>query len=398
MPAPSLWRAPGFVPTLVAVAAAFGSWGLLLPVVPLAVLTAGGSNTLAGATTGVFMAVTVATQIVTPWALRRFGYTPVMVFAAMMLGLPAVGYAITDAAVAVLALCALRGIGFGALTVAESALVAELVPRHQLGRASGSLGLVIGFANLIGLPAGLFLFEHFGATLVYVLGAAVALIAAVMCLAIPRRRAAVVPSRTNTATKVYSVVVVVPAAAIGATAMGFGVISAFLPAAITGDLGGPAPVLTGVTFAVLGGAQMVSRFAAGVIADRRNRTGSLLLVGLLASCVGLALLCAALNAVGPGWLVVVAVGCFGAGFGVVQNEALLMMFARLPQERISEASALWNMSFDAGTGAGSLVLGMVAARLAYTGAFAAGAMIVACACVAAVAEFGFALLRRGMRG
>jgi len=36
----SMWKAPGFIPTLVAVAAAFGSWSLLLPVIPLAALDA----------------------------------------------------------------------------------------------------------------------------------------------------------------------------------------------------------------------------------------------------------------------------------------------------------------------------------------------------------------------
>ena len=48
----SPWKARGLVPTLIAVAAAFGAWSLLLPVVPTAVLDAGGSETLAGGSTG----------------------------------------------------------------------------------------------------------------------------------------------------------------------------------------------------------------------------------------------------------------------------------------------------------------------------------------------------------
>ena len=124
-----------------AVAAAFLSWALLLPVVPLGVLTSGGSDALAGSTTAIFMGCSVLTQWNTPRALRRFGYTPVMVFAAIMLGVPALGHITLDDAPFVLALSAFRGIGFGALTVAESALVAELVPKRFLGRASGLLGI-----------------------------------------------------------------------------------------------------------------------------------------------------------------------------------------------------------------------------------------------------------------
>lgn len=68
---------------------------------------------------------------------------------------------------------------------------------------------------------------------------------------------------------------------------------------------------------------------------------------------------------------------FGGGFGAVQNEALLSMFYRLPRSKVSEASAVWNMAFDAGTGLGSFIFGAVAAQLAYSGAFGAGALVVA---------------------
>lgn len=61
-----MWKSPGFVAVLVAVAAAFGSWSLLLPVVPLAVLNNGGSSAVAGATTGIFMAATVITRFSLP--------------------------------------------------------------------------------------------------------------------------------------------------------------------------------------------------------------------------------------------------------------------------------------------------------------------------------------------
>jgi predicted MFS family arabinose efflux permease len=86
------------------------------------------------------------------------------------------------------------------------------------------------------------------------------------------------------------------------------------------------------------------------------------------------------------WWLVLAGILFGGGFGIVQNEALLTMFFRLPRSRVSEASAVWNISFDAGTGLGSFLLGAVAAQAAYSGAFGVGAVVVTVGFLATVAD------------
>ena len=79
---------PGFTALSFATAAAFGAFSLMLPVIPLAVILTTGSETLAGATTMVFMAVTVATQLVINRIIRRYGYRRVMLAAAFLLGVP----------------------------------------------------------------------------------------------------------------------------------------------------------------------------------------------------------------------------------------------------------------------------------------------------------------------
>src|SRR5690625_6659540 len=113
---------------MVAVAAAFGAWSILLPVVPTQVIEAGGSPALAGASTGIFMAATVLTQIFTPWMLRMFGYRRLMAVSAFMLGVPALGHFFVTVAWAVFLFSSLRFTGFGSLTVAESELMVDLVP------------------------------------------------------------------------------------------------------------------------------------------------------------------------------------------------------------------------------------------------------------------------------
>ena len=374
-----MWKSPGFVAVLVAVAAAFGSWSLLLPVVPLAVLNNGGSSAVAGATTGIFMAATVITQIFTPAARRKIGYTPVMAFAAFMLGVPAIGYVFSVEPIPVLLVSALRGIGFGALTVAESALVAELVPVRFLGKASGMLGVFIGLSQMLFLPAGLALGDQFGYNLVYVLGAVIALVAAVMCLRIPQVKAAA-KQQPQVSEQERSVstwkLVLVPSLAVTSLSMTFGSVSSFLPAAVIELDPGLGAALAGIILSITGGSSMVFRYLSGVIADRRGVPGTTMIPAQIIGFLGVVLITVTIFQGWSVWLLIIGAVMFGGAFGMVQNEALLSMFFRLPRTRVSEASAIWNIAFDSGTGIGSFLLGIVAASLAYSGAFGSGAVVI----------------------
>ncbi|WP_336296546.1 MFS transporter [Corynebacterium antarcticum] len=388
----NMWSSPALKTTLTAVAAAFASWSLMLPVVPLAVISSGGSDSLAGSVTGVFMAGTVLTQMFTPKALRRFGYIPVMVVSAFLLCVPSALYAFSVDAIPVLTISAVRGVGFGALTVAQSALMAELVARRFLGKASGALGLVVGLLQMLFLPAGLYLAETIGFTSVYIISSVIGIGATALCWSLPRLSPEKRESLRGTGSITesgYSVatwkLITVPALAISTIAMGYGAISSFLPAAVKELDPASGAVVGGLVLAVVGGSQMLSRYGAGVIADRRGEAGRLVIPSLVAGVVGLALATLVLAAGLNPWLLLLSALLFGAGFGAVQNEALLMMFARLPRSKVTEASAMWNIAFDSGTGLGSVVLGVVAARAAYSGSFgtAAGLVVLGLAVVVA---------------
>lgn len=388
----SMWQAPGYLATIVAVGAAFGGWSLLLPVVPLAVISGGGSDSLAGATTGIFMAATVLTQMVSPRLCRRFGYIPVMAVSSLLLGLPAIGFIWGVSTVPVLALSALRGVGFGALTVAESALIAELVPMRFLGKAAGMLGLSVGLSELLFLPLGLYLAEQVSYESVYVVGAIVATVATAMCGLIPRvwpqpktdnaDHPGAQPAQQVATWKL----VTVPALGISVSSMGFGVVSAFLPAAVRDADPVRGALMAGIVLSIVGGAQMVFRYLSGMVADRRGRPGASMVPALIAGAVGLAIMAITILQGGSVWWLFFAAILYGGGFGAAQNEALMSMFMRLPRSRVSEASALWNIAFDSGTGIGSFFLGMVAASHGYGWAFAAVAAIVAAGLIATVGD------------
>lgn len=377
----SLWKVPGFAPTMVAVAAAFGAWSILLPVVPTQVLEEGGSPALAGASTGIFMAATVLTQIFTPWLLRKFGYRQVMAVSAFMLGVPALGHLLGTDGWVVLLFSALRGTGFGALTVAESALMAELVPLKYLGKATGLLGVFVGGAQMVFLPVGLFMSSSWGYNITYIAAAIIAIIAVGMVFRIPdihpknEMDEASTSESTRPRVSIWKLVLV-PALGLSAISMSYGVVSSFLPATVTDIDPVLGATLGGVMLSIVGGAAMVSRYLAGTAADRFGEAGRLYIPGQLTSFAGMALMAGSIIAGWSVWWLVVAAALFGLGFGVVQQEALLSMFQRLPRNRSSEASALWNISYDGGTGLGSMVFAGVVAGAGYAGGYAAGAVVI----------------------
>lgn len=363
----SLMRTPGMVPALFLVLLAFGGWSLLLPVVPLHVVRTGGGDVLAGAATGVFMGVTVATQLLTPRLMRRFGYRPVLLAGAALLGGPGVLY-LLDGALVVLSVSAVRGAGFGLLTVAGSALVAELAPPAQLGRATSMIGLGVGIAELVFLPSGLTLFEHYGLLWPAVGASAMAVIGVCVAASLPAVRPTAEPEHTAEGADSAAMPERRGLALLGAlwpamaimtgVAMCFGAISTYLPPAIDLAPGGGA-TLSGFALATVGGMVIIGRFMAGARADRHG-PGGYIPVGMGAAALGiLAMGVLAVTGQSVWWFLVAAV-VFGFGFGAIQNESLLGAFLRLPKSQLGSASAGWNIAFDGGTGLGALVLGLVA--------------------------------------
>ncbi|QPK82644.1 MFS transporter [Corynebacterium qintianiae] len=384
----SPWRARGLVATLVAVAAAFGAWALLLPVVPTAVLDSGGSETLAGGSTGAFMAATVITQLFVPRLLRRYGYRAVIAVASLLLGLPALGYALGMDPVIVLAVSVVRGIGFGALSVAEAAIITELVPLRLLGRTTGIFGLSVGFSQMVALPSGLALAEQVGYEPVYILATVIGLAGLAVCLQIPE-----VPQADPDMADLTSVrvplwrLVAVPMLALTLVTTAYGAVTNFLPVSVR-DLDPTAgAAFGGILLAVMNFAAMISRYYAGVVLDRRGIPGTVLIPFQVCAAIGIFTIAAVLWMEASVWWLLLAAFLYGAGFGAVQNESLTMLFYRLPKSKASEASAMWNVSFDSGTGLGSTIYGMMLASMSMAPMFGVAGVVVSVGVAITLADY-----------
>jgi predicted MFS family arabinose efflux permease len=354
------------------------SFYLPLAVTPLLARAAGAGTAGAGLVTGVLLLGTVTAELVAPALMQRFRYRTLMAAGAALMGGPAFALLSGRSQAVIAAVCFVRGFGFGLGTV-EGALAAELLPPDRRGEGFGLYGVVDSVPGVIALPLGVWLAGHCGFAVVVLLTAATALapLTAFRWLpgtADPRRRAqdaaAGQPFGLRAGLR-YSGQLRL-ALIFTATTVAAGVVVSFLPLA-AGASGGVAAVglLAQALTATLG------RWWAGRRGDRHGHA-ALLVPGLAVAALGMAGL---ISLAAPS--VIVGMCLFGIGFGVIQNATLVLMINHVPAAGVGTASALWNLAYDAGYGAGPVVFGQVAGHTGYPAAFAVTGMLILAALPAA---------------
>ncbi|HEX4248911.1 MAG TPA: MFS transporter [Pseudonocardia sp.] len=393
-------------------------YSMLLAVVPLWVSRGGSGAFGSGASTGVFMLATVLTQLAVPWLLRRFGHRVALGGGLVLLGAPAPLLTLSAELAPVLVLSALRGVGFGLFTVASGALVAELVPPAEHGRSTALFGLATGVPQLLLLPTGVGAVQHLGFTGVF-LAAAVPLLGLPLLAPIrlaggvagagrsgavrsgagggaadgvepvgvgmppgpelsaaPELARELAPGAAGPAGDVAGGArrggSVGPVVAMLGCATAQGALVTFLPLAVTS-------AVTVVPIALLGtaGGAVLGRVVAGHLVDRRGWGGRLLGPGVLLAVVGMVaeVLVSGFPGLSGAVLLVVGAALVGLGFGLVQNDSLVAMFAAAGTARYGRASAVWNIAYDAGTGAGAVGLGAVAQLFGFRVTFGVSAAL-----------------------
>ncbi|MFW6641685.1 MFS transporter [Nocardiopsis algeriensis] len=382
-------RGRGFALLIAATAISLCGFTAALPLVPLWAARGGAGEFGAGGTTAAFMLTTVITQLAMPWLLERGGYRWAFPVGSLIMGLPAPLFALTADLGVLVTVSAVRGVGFGMVTVAGTVLAARLVPQDQVGRATGYYGLAVGLPQVVILPGGVALALSIGFETTFWLTGLCSVAGAALSACIwyadggrnrpamrsdPAHRSA--PVRTSPAALAVPLVLMLVTAA---TASGIVTFLA-IPFERTAWLAGGA-------LAAYAAAVVIGRWSAGTLHDRHRRT-LLLLPGTAAAVLGAALATVALWSVpGPGaqpgagtaLLVVAGAFLFGLGFGAVQNETVTLMLNRTGPAGYGRASAVWNIGYDAGTGAGAILLGLLIQLLGYGPAFAVTALVLAAA-------------------
>lgn len=342
------------------------SFYLLLSVVPLYATAAGASGIGAGSVTGALMCSTVAIELATPYLVARIGYRTVLAVALVLIGLPSLALAASPSMTAILAICLVRGLGFGIIFVVGSSLVAWFVPAARHTEALGLFGIVVGVPAVLGLALGVWFASHVGYIPVFVTGAIVPMVALLAIPGLPRREAELAPPAA-VLSGLRARGQVAPAAIFAVTSMAAGVVVTFLPLVVTQGAGN-----------VAAAALLVQAIAMTLMRAWAGREGALrgnakmLTVAVVLTSTGIFILVVSSNAA----FILVAMALFGAGFGVAQNASLALMFERVSKTRYDAVSALWNAAYDAGLGIGAAGFGLIAASTGYRVALALTAALV----------------------
>ena len=364
----SVYRAPGMPALLLVTLAGFTGYAVLLPTAALWVLRGGADLAGAGLVNGVVLLFTVLTQPVIPALLRRFGWGPVLATGVGLMGTPSLAHLLTDALAPTLALSAVRGLGFGVLTVTGSAAVAELVDPRRRGAAVGAYGLAIALPLVAVLPAAPWLAEEVSFAVVFGLGA-LPLLGIPGALALGRhfhQRAASEPAATPSSTsavaptgRLRGIAPLIPPMLLllGITLPG-GAVLTFAPQLVDD------PGLVVLLLVALNATAALARWRIGSFADIKG-PGAFVPPLVVLGTLGMAGVALAVHWTAP-VLLVVSGAVLGIAYGGLQNLTLLLSFAAVERGRYGTASAVWNIGFDLGTALGSVLIGAIAAGADFT--------------------------------
>jgi len=361
---------------------ALTSFYLLLSVTPMYAVSAGAGSAEAGLVTGTLMLATVAAEFASARLMRRYGYRPVFAAGALLLGGPALALVGPHSVVLIVVVSVARGLGFGLSTVVVDALIATALPPERRGEGIGLAGVVASVPAIVALPSGVWLAENAGYAVVITITAASALapLAAIPWLAGPagRQREAdpgTVPPAGLLAS-LRSGGQLRPWLVFAAMTVPAGVVAAFLP--LTAGVSSGTAALGLFVQAV---AATAAQWWAGRHGDRHGHAG-LLVPGLLTAAAGMGVL---IWVAAPAALIA-GMCLFGIGFGIGENATFALMIGRAPVSGYGTASALWNLAYDAGYGAGPAVFGVFVAYTGYPAAFALTGTLMLAALVPAVRD------------
>jgi len=369
-PAPPRLLSVPLAVTFLAEFTSLTSFFLLLSVMPMLAAAAGASSSGAGLITGSLLLGTVAAEAVAPAAIRRFGCRTVLAAGAVLLGGPALAMVVPEPQAVMVSASLVRGLGFGLCGVVTGALTAKLLPPARRGEGLGLAGLVSGGPAIVALPAGVWLAGHHLAAVAAAVAAAAGLLPLVAIRWLPggreaRRSAGAgrMPAARGSG-RLAGAALRLPLIFAAAT-MAAGVLDSFLPLAkgIPSSLCSAALLVQAIT-------ATLSRWQAGKQGDRYGHA-RLLIPALAVAALGMA----AMMVLGMPVLIFAGMVLFGAGFGVLENATFALLIEQLPE---TKASALWNLAYDAGYGAGPAVFGLICVRTGYPASFAlTGAVILA---------------------
>jgi MFS family permease len=314
------------------------SFNTLLSALPLWIAGRIAPSASAGLPTTVMLLVTIALQPAVPWLLSRVELGVVLAAGLVLLGGPVLLFFLPVNLPLILVISAIRGVGFAIMTVVVTALVTTVVPPARHGESVALYGLVTAMPAVVSAPIGVVVTKagHFG--VVVLIGSAPLL---VLPLVFTQSRDVKAPDKKTVRLAEAFTRVWPPALCLFVGTVAAGGLTAYLPIALRA---------AGLPLLLMGLGVALGRYLV-----RQFRMRYLMLACSLAAAVGTTLLAVGVRSGWP-W-VITGAAMFGLSLGAIQSLSMMVIFARAPAGYEATASAVWNVSFDAGTGVGAGLVG-----------------------------------------
>ena len=338
---------------------------------PLFAASLGATDTQVGLTTGLFALAAMVGRTVVGWQLDRGSKRLVLVIGNAIFVVSSLGYAVVSSVAALLALRALNGAGHAAGQGANQTLATVTAPPERRGEALSMQALTLTLA-LATMPAlGVAIAAAVGFPTLFVITAALSLLAGLVALLIPEPPPPAEPPRAQ----FFNAAVVRPGLIVLALMIPFGAIVGLAPVhAARAGL-----VNAGLFFLAYAAGLAAAQLFGGRLSDRRGRAAAIL-PGLALAALGMWAVALARE-----WWLLPAAATFGAGVGLTQSNLFALAADYVPAARRGSAIATTGIFLEGGIAAGATAGGMIGQAAGLPTAFLLLGLLPALALVALLA-------------
>ncbi|CDQ38186.1 MULTISPECIES: MFS transporter [Virgibacillus] len=335
----------------------FLGFQMTLPTLPLFVKELGGSDQLVGIIVGIF---TFSALLMRPYAghaLESKGRRFVYMFGLAVFVISVGSFAFVTSIVFLLLIRILQGIGWGFSTTATGTIATDIIPEKRRGEGMGYFGLSGNIALAFGPSLGLTLVDVITFPQLFLICASGGLVAFILSSRIRYKQ--VEESKDKTVTMKFDIfekTAIQPALLLFFITFTFGGIATFLP------LHAAEKSIAGIEsyFLVYAVFLMISRTFAGKIYDQKGHI-YVFLPGTVFIFGAMLLLAWLPNT----FVMLIAAGMYGLGFGSVQPALQAWAVEKAPGNRKGMANATFFSFFDLGVGLGAIIFGQIASVFNY---------------------------------
>ncbi|PID22291.1 MFS transporter [Sporosarcina sp. P3] len=336
---------------------------LIVTIAPYAVKEYDVSTSVAGLVSGIFIIGTLIARLAVGGLIEKVGSRNILLIGLLVTVLASVFY---FAAVNLPLLMANRffhGVGLGISSTATGTMVAQMLPPSRRGEGIGYFSLSTVLATAVGPFFGIFLSQHYHFNILFMFCLVLSISCAAMFFFVEKAPTAMPRKNVQTATKKFGVhglleVQALPIAFVTllAAIAYSGVLSFISFYAEEINLVSAASFF----FLVYAIAVLISRPYTGKLLDVKGNK-FVVYPSLILFAGGLLLLSGA-NA---GWMLLLAGGVLGLGFGNFQSCAQAIALQGVKPERLGVATSTFFIFLDFGFGFGPYVLGLLVPIIGY---------------------------------